>query len=78
MAFLGISHGKLSGKIEAVDVQRKHDQLYEFQWPSTLIIFDHVQQSIHVTISQFDSFDASDKINQVLQKIRAHCQQPSI
>ena len=68
--FFGHFTWEIISKIEAVDVQRKHDQLYEFQWPSTLIIFDHVQQSIHITISQFDSFDASDKINQVLQKIQ--------
>jgi anthranilate synthase component 1 len=68
--FFGYFTWEIIEKIEAINLKKNDGLLYEFQWPSVLIIFDHVSQSIHITASQLGPFDATEKINQVLEKIR--------
>jgi len=69
--FFGYFSWEIIGAIEDVDIQRHSDQLYEFQLPKILIVFDHAKQTMTITISTMDGRDGVDDMNEVLYKIQS-------
>ena len=67
--FFGYFSWEVIGAIESLKVQRKSDQLYEFQIPKKLLVFDHAQQAIYITITSFENIDGEREMNELLQKI---------
>ena len=71
IGFFGHFTWEVMSAIEGVNLNRASDQLYEFQIPKKLIVFDHAQQEITITITSFEVGDGKDEMADVIEKIQS-------
>ncbi len=70
VGFFGHFKWDVISVIESLSLNRANNKLYEFQIPKKLIIFDHVMQKIHITISGLSRLDGAAEISEMLSKIQ--------
>lgn len=69
--FFGYFSWEVIGAIESIEIQRHSNQLFEFQIPKKLLVFDHAQQAIYITITNVYESDGATEIRDLLNKIDA-------
>jgi anthranilate synthase component 1 len=69
--FFGYFSWEVIGAIESIDIQRRSNLLFEFQIPKKLLVFDHAQQAIYITITTGYESDGAREIQDLLNKIDA-------
>ena len=57
--------------IESIELDEDDEHVFDFQIPSRLIVFDHVQQSIYITLSAQTPIEDAH-FEQVLDKLHSH------